>query len=64
MITRVSTWAITVLTVNDVKATYHEDCMGAGRGGQGGQAPTLEKIRVGNDHSGNTNHNRELEIAH
>jgi len=25
MITRVSTWTITVLTVNDVKATYHED---------------------------------------
>jgi len=25
MVTRVSTWAITVLTVNDVKATYEED---------------------------------------
>ena len=26
------------------------------QGGQGGQAPTLEKIKVGNAHSGNTNH--------
>jgi len=38
--------------------------MGAGTVGQGGQAPTLEKITVGNAHSGNTNHNRKLDIAH
>jgi len=25
MVTRVSTWTITVLTVDDVKATYQED---------------------------------------
>jgi len=43
-----------VLVVTSYNKYQRGQCMGAGTGGeQGGQAPTLEKIRVGIAHPGN-----------